>query len=155
MLIPTTAVLWSGLHWRVLCVSTAIASMNLPTINEGQTMNSALALIEPTDSSTVDSLFKKSIREGEERLMLAVLENATEDFQKYVLANDKRGKELFEEAEAWILETNSPSFFSFENICEHLQLDPDYVRRGFMRWKASKRHGEPKHGANPSSQRKG
>ena len=108
-------------------------------------MNSALALIEPTDSGTVDSLYKRSIREGEEKLMLAVLENATEDFQKYALANDKRGKELFEQAEAWILETNSPSFFSFENICEHLQLDPDYVRRGFVRWKTAKRNGELKH----------
>ena len=108
-------------------------------------MNSALALIEPTDSGTVDSLYKRSIREGEEKLMLAVLENATEDFQKYALANDKRGKELFEQAEAWILETNSPSFFSFENICEHLELDPDYVRRGFVRWKTAKRNGELKH----------
>jgi hypothetical protein len=107
-------------------------------------MNSALALIEPTDSGAVESLFKKTLREGEERLMLAVLENATEDFQKYVLATDKRGKELFDQAEAWILETDSPSFFSFENICEHLQLDPDYVRRGFMRWKADKRNSDPK-----------
>ena len=116
-------------------------------------MNSALALIEPTDTGVVESLFKRSIREGEERLMLAVLENATEDFQKYVLATDKRGKELFEEAEAWILETDSPSFFSFENICEHLQLDPDYIRRGFMRWKASKQNGEPKRDYTASSQR--
>lgn len=105
-------------------------------------MNSALALIEPTDSGAVESLFKKTLREGEERLMLAVLENATEDFQKYVLATDKRGKELFDEAEAWIMETDSASFFSFENICEHLQLDPDYVRRGFMRWKAARRNRE-------------
>jgi hypothetical protein len=112
---------------------------------KGKFMNSALALIEPTDSGTVDSLYKRSIREGEEKLMLAVLENATEDFQKYALANDKRGKELFEQAEAWILETNSPSFFSFENICEHLELDPDYVRRGFVRWKTAKRNGELKH----------
>jgi hypothetical protein len=120
---------------------------------EGRTMNSALALIEPTDSGAVESLFKRSIREGEERLMLAVLESATEDFQKYVLANDKRGKELFEEAEAWILETDSPSFFSFENVCEHLQLDPDYIRRGFMRWKTSKRNGDLKRASNVSNQR--
>jgi hypothetical protein len=36
------------------------------------------------------------------------------------------------------LETDSPSFFSFENICQHLGLDPDYVRRGFMCWKEAK-----------------
>jgi len=105
-------------------------------------MHSAFALIEPTDSSAIDKVFKRTIREGEERLMLAILENATEDFQKYVFATDKRGKELFQEAEEWILETNSPAFFSFENICEHLQFDPDYMRRGFIRWKAAKQNGE-------------
>jgi hypothetical protein len=106
-------------------------------------MNSALALIEPTDSGVVDNVYKRSIREGEEKLMLAVLENAIEDFQKYVLANDRRGQELFQNVEDWILETNSPDFFSFENICVHLELDPDYVRRGFLRWKAAKRDGNP------------
>lgn len=114
-------------------------------------MNSALALIEPTDSGVVDQVFKRSLRDGEQRLMLAVLENATEDFQKYLLASDKRGKQLFQEAEEWILETNSPSFFSFENICEHLQLDPDYVRRGFIRWKAAKL--DKQRCANPSLRR--
>ena len=104
-------------------------------------MSSALALIEPTDSGVVDSIFKRNIREGEERLMLAVLANAIEDFQKYVLATDRRGQELFQEAEEWILETDSPSFFSFESICAHLQLDPDYVRRGFIRWKEARRSG--------------
>jgi hypothetical protein len=105
-------------------------------------MYSALAFIEPTDSAFIESVFKKNLREGELKLMLAVLENAIEDFQKYVLATDKRGKELFQEAEEWILETDNPSFFSFDNICEHLQLNPDYVRRGFLRWKAAKQNGE-------------
>jgi hypothetical protein len=107
-------------------------------------MNSALAFIEPTDSGFIESVFKKSLREGEQKLMLAVLENAIEDFQKYALATDKRGKELFQEAEEWILETGSPSFFSFENICEHLQLNADYVRRGFIRWKEAKQNGAQK-----------
>jgi hypothetical protein len=116
-------------------------------------MNSALALIEPTDSAIVDNVFKRSIRDGEERLMLAVLESATEDFQKYILVGDKRGRQLFQEAEEWILETNSPSFFSFENICEHLRLDPDYVRRGFVRWKAAKLDKQGPGCANPSLRR--
>ena len=100
-------------------------------------MNSALALIEPTDSGTVESIFKRSIREGEEKLMLAVLENATEDFQKYVLATDARGKQLFQAAEEWIMDKDDPSFFSFQSICDHLHLDPTYMRHGFVRWKAA------------------
>lgn len=99
-------------------------------------MHYSLAYIEPTDRSIVEHVYKRTLRDGEERLMLAVLQSAIEDYQKYVLAQDKRGKELFDQAEEWILETGSASFFSFENICSHLQLAPDYVRRGFARWKA-------------------
>lgn len=95
-------------------------------------------MIEPTDSGLIENLSKEIIRHGEKRLMLAVLENATEDFQKYVLATDPPGQQLFQAAEEWILDRDDPSFFSFESICEHLQLDPGYMRHGFMRWKAAK-----------------
>lgn len=107
-------------------------------------MNSALAIVEPTDSGILADLFKEVIRDGEKRLMLAVLESATEDFQKYALATDKRGKELFDAAEEWILETDNPSIFSFQNICDQLQLDPAYMRKGFMRWKAERLKGDHK-----------
>jgi hypothetical protein len=110
-------------------------------------------IVEPTDNGILESLSKKVIRDGEKRLMLAMLESATEDFQKYVLANDRRGKELFEAAEEWILETDSPSFFSFENICEHLEMDPGYMRKGFMRWKEVKRNSQPKECAKKSAGR--
>ena len=70
--------------------------------------------------------------------MLAVLDNAVECFQKYVLARRQREKRLFQEAEAWILETDSDWFFSFENICETLQLYPDYIRQGLLCWKEAK-----------------
>src|SRR5713226_6041344 len=85
------------------------------------------------DSGFVES-FKKDTREGEEGLMLAVLEDAIEYFQMYVLAEDKKGKELFHEAEEWILEKNSDWIFSFENICEVLGLDPNNMRLGLLRW---------------------
>jgi hypothetical protein len=116
-------------------------------------MNMPMGIVEPTDSGILADLSKEVIRDGEKRLMLAVLESATEDFQKYVLATNKRGKELFEAAEQWILETDNPSFFSFQNICEHLQLDPDYMRQGFMRWKAEKLNGKHKECFKSASRR--
>ena len=96
-------------------------------------------VIDPTDTGILENLSKQVNRDGEKALMLAILENAIEDFQKYVLATDKKGKGLFDAAEAWILETDSPSFFSFNNICDHLELDPDYIRKGFARLKEAKR----------------
>ena len=76
--------------------------------------------LDPLDGEIIERLFKKDIREGEEKLMLAVLESAVEDFQKYVLARKPRGKKLFQEAEEWFLERNSDELFSFENICDTL-----------------------------------
>ena len=69
-----------------------------------------------------------NVRSAEQRL-----ENATEDFQKYILAKDRRGRELFEAAEWWFLETDNPAFFSFENMPRRL----DEVSR------LSIRHTEP------------
>jgi hypothetical protein len=94
---------------------------------------------DPVDTGVIEQLFKKEIREGEEGLMLAVLENAIEYFQKYVVGQREREKRLFKEAEEWILEKDSDWFFSFENICETLGLYPDYIRQGLMRWKEVKR----------------
>ena len=70
--------------------------------------------------------------------MLAVLESAVEDFQKYVLARNPRGKQLFQEAEEWFLGKDSGALFSFESICETLQLHPDYLRQGLLLWKEAK-----------------
>jgi hypothetical protein len=79
-----------------------------------------------------EMFLKKDIRAGEERLMLAVLESAVKNYQKYILDGDFR----FQEAEKWLFfEQDSKTFCSFENICEILQLHPGYIRQGLLRWK--------------------
>ena len=93
---------------------------------------------DPLDDEIISKLFKKDIREGEEKLMLAVLADAIEDFQKYVFSKDQRGQKLFQEAEEWFLEKDDDQLFSFEYICATLQLHPDYIRRGLLSWKQSK-----------------
>src|SRR5262247_4592825 len=94
--------------------------------------------LDPADLGLVEEVYKKSIREGEERLMLAVLESAVEDFQKYVLARKTRGKQLFQHAEDWFLAKDSEELFSFENICETLGLHPGHIRKGLMVWKEAR-----------------
>jgi hypothetical protein len=118
--------------------------MRLKTIYDRSLLKDALVFVDPADSELLESLSKKNTRDGEEGLMLAVLEDAIEYFQEYLLAKDKKGKELFQEAEEWILEKNSDRIFSFKHICEVLELDPDYVRRGLLRWKEAKRKGRHK-----------
>src|SRR5262245_42008978 len=91
--------------------------------------------IDPINEEIIQGVYRKNLREGEERLMLAVLESAVEDFQKYVPARKTRGKQLFQHAEDWFLEKDSEELFSFENICETLGLHPDHIRKGLMVWK--------------------
>src|SRR5882724_5216250 len=94
--------------------------------------------LDPADTGVIEKLFKKDIREGEEKLMLAVLASAIEHFQKHVLSKDEKGRILFQEAEEWFLERDSDGLFSFEYICETLRLHPDYIRQGLMSWKEAR-----------------
>jgi hypothetical protein len=93
----------------------------------------------PADPIVIEQFFTNGTHGGEERLMLAVLQDAVECFQKHALAQYAWEKKLFQEAQDWILDKNTDWSFSFENICETLKLNPDYIRRGLMVWKEAKR----------------
>ena len=92
-------------------------------------------LFDPTDIGAFERLHTREVLQGEGALMLAILENAVEYFQKYLFAQNDIGRKLFQEAEEWFLEKNADHFFSFESICETLELHPDYIREGLMSWK--------------------
>ena len=94
--------------------------------------------IDPADEAILEGVFKKNIREGEEKLMLAVLESGVEDFEKYIFARSTAGKKLFQQAEEWFLDTDSEECFSFRGICETLGLHSDHIRKGLMVWKEAK-----------------
>lgn len=92
----------------------------------------------------LETFRRRSHLEPEKTLMLAVLEDGIACFQKYLLARDSRGKALFQEAERWIMEQDSDWLFSFENICEALGFEPDYLRAGLLRWKEARLSRRPK-----------
>jgi hypothetical protein len=111
-------------------------------------MDQAVAVFEETLTSLFqpDTLipdqyfetFRGKRSEPEKKLMLAVLEDAVQCFQDNIFASNGRKKKLFEEAEEWILEKGSTWIFSFENVCEVLELNPEYVREGLLRWQERK-----------------
>ena len=76
---------------------------------------------------------RKTILEPEKRLMLAILEDAVDCFQNNVFAQSVKGRRLFQEAEKWVVEVDGDWVFSFENVCETLELNPAYVRQGLLR----------------------
>ena len=92
----------------------------------------------------LETFRRKAHLEPEKRLMLAVLEDAIACFQKYLFARDGRGRTLFREAEEWVVEEGSDWLFSFDNLCEVLSLDPQYVRQGLLRWQQKRMAERPK-----------
>jgi len=81
---------------------------------------------------------RKIILEPEKQLLLAVLEDGIKCFQENVAATTAKRKQLFAEAEEWILERDRDWLFSFENACDVLGLNPAYLRQGLLRWKSRK-----------------
>jgi hypothetical protein len=71
----------------------------------------------------------------EEMLMFAVLEDAITCFQRFSSATSAHGKAQFREAEGWLMHEKSDWLFSFETICEVLQLNPNYIRAGLVHWR--------------------
>ena len=100
-----------------------------------------------------ETLRRKTILEPEKRLMLAILEDAIHCFQDNLLAQNIRSRAAFpRKRKKWIVEADGGRFFSFENICEALGLNPAYVRQGLLRWVANKLPKHPK-GATSSGKK--
>ncbi len=71
-------------------------------------------------------------------LMLAVLQDAVMCFQENVTAKCKRKQTMHLEAEEWVLNKDRSYLFSFENVCEALGYDANYMRDGLLRWKRAR-----------------
>ena len=56
-------------------------------------------------------------------------------FKNMLLLHDEYANRLFREAENWILDNDREWLFSFINICDALTIDPQYLRKGLLRWK--------------------
>jgi len=84
--------------------------------------------------------------EPEKRLMLALLEDAINCYQDNLISRSGKKKRLFEDTEQWVLRTDGDWIFSFDNVCDALGLNPEYVRQGLLRWKErsqkARRYGE-------------
>jgi hypothetical protein len=79
--------------------------------------------------------------ERERLLMLAVLEDAIDCFQKHAHSRDPRGRQMYEEAREWVTSPDRTWLFSFENVCDTLEISAEYVRRGLREWREKNQHG--------------
>ncbi len=74
------------------------------------------------------------------RLMFAILESALHDIQRYCRATGVRGRRLFRETLEWFTEEDVGTV-SFVFVCDVLEMDPAYIRKGLSAWLAA--HTEP------------
>jgi len=94
-----------------------------------------------------DTLRRKTLLEPEKRLMVAVLEDAINCYQDNLFSQHGKKRRLFDEAEDWIATAGGDWIFSFDNVCESLGFNPEYVRRGLLRWKEKNRQKQSPSGA--------
>jgi hypothetical protein len=85
------------------------------------------------------SLRSKGQYDGERRLMIAILEDAVNVFMKQLFATDPKARQLYLDAEEWISAEDPSWFFSFENVCNTLDLNPAYLREGLLKWRDAQR----------------
>jgi hypothetical protein len=67
--------------------------------------------------------------DGEKRLMIAILKDAVECLNKYRGARNSLGNSQYQNALEWIEDEGTEWLFSFNNICDLLGFDPDYLRK--------------------------
>jgi hypothetical protein len=91
-------------------------------------------------SQYFDRFRRRNQLDGERRLMLAVLEDAVDMYRKHC-GSDGRNRQLFLDAEEWIDDDDRTWVFSFLNLCDVLDLDGEYLRRGLHALKAKGRAG--------------
>jgi hypothetical protein len=108
-------------------------------MHEKETLDEKLpGLFEPDTLLPIqyfEAMRRKHLLEGEKRLILSVLEDAVECYMKCMDSATNKGQRLFRDAEEWINLEDKRWVFSFDNVCEMLDINPEYLRTGLRRWK--------------------
>jgi hypothetical protein len=93
------------------------------------TENTGDILVRP---QYLDTFRRSGHLEPEKSLLAAILEDAVQEYRKYNGAHDPKSKSRFNEVEEWFNRKDKEWIFSFDNVCEMLGLDPEYIRRRLL-----------------------
>jgi hypothetical protein len=98
----------------------------------------------------VELLQRSSGRMPELVLMGAVLEDAIRSFCRCAGSGGVRSHKLFQETADWFESHDVTWPFAFENICDALAFEPDWIRRLLHRWHDEQRATADRPAAIPS-----
>ncbi len=84
-------------------------------------------------TSVIDELIgaPRGYAQGPERALLsALLFDGVQSFIHYSLSATPKERSRYSEAYSWVMDTGVEYAFSFNNVCEALGLNPDWLRFG-------------------------
>lgn len=75
------------------------------------------------------------------RLMVAMLADAVRCFQTKFDRRQPGKRQEFAEVQCWLFSDGGDGPFSFMAVCDALEIDPEIVRQGLLRWAAERLSG--------------
>jgi hypothetical protein len=76
------------------------------------------------------------------RLMIAMLVDAVRCFRNKFETRQPAGRREFAEVRSWIFSDAEDGPFSFNVVCEELEMDPQALRKGLSAWAKKRPFGE-------------
>jgi hypothetical protein len=89
---------------------------------------------------------RRGISETEpvQRLMIAMLVDAVRCFQTKFEARRPGMRQEFAEVRSWIFSDRDDGPFTFRAVCDELEVDPEALRKGLLRWAAERGSSKPR-----------
>jgi len=100
-----------------------------------QLLESELAPDGILPAQLYDRPFGGARLQPEKRLQVAVLADAVLTFHRWAGIGRAPAQRLFAEVEAWFASEDADGPFTFITICDSLNFDPTYIRRGLRQWR--------------------
>lgn len=107
--------------------------MARPNVENDEQLNHLFEPLTIMPAQYFTALRRRAARHGEKRLMIAILEDAVAVYLGHREPTTSKRRRLFRDTERWLRSRDKTWIFSFERICEMLDLDPAWIRRGLRR----------------------
>ncbi len=102
-------------------------------------MNDTVVSILGADAGSqqryLDTFQRSEFLTPEKSLLSAILDDAIHVYRKYQHSKNREGKERYREAQAWIRHHGNDWIFDFDNVCDLLGFNPDFIRRSLSQSK--------------------
>jgi len=119
----------------------SVLSQRMSTRSDNDNSESGFEAEPILPSQFFEGRKKDQALEPEKRLMLAVLTDAVHSYQVGCDMQKTSRDRVFLEAEQWLFSAKGYGPFSCENVCNALDLSPEYLRKMLREWRVPRIRG--------------